>query len=97
MVCSSAGANTENRPELQEIYDRCYRENPIDEGEQMGANLTFSGEVKGTDTWYFAYKEGLFVKMTSSGSTEGTVNVSGIQSMTIPMTVEIKNKTRLIK
>jgi hypothetical protein len=66
-------------------------------GEQMGADLTFSAELKGTDTWYFAYKDGLFVKLISSASAEGSVDVSGPQSMTIPMTVEIKTKTELIK
>jgi hypothetical protein len=48
-------------------------------------------------TWYFAYKEGIFVKMISNGSAEGTITVSGPQNMSIPMTREVKGEIKLVK
>jgi len=66
-------------------------------GEQMGMDLTFDGEIEGTDTWYFAYKEGIFVKMITKAFTEGTIIASGPQDMTIPMKQEIKMEIELIK
>ena len=67
------------------------------EGEQMGANLYFEGDIEGKDTWYFAYKKGIFVKSISDGLTEGNIAVTGPQNMTIPMTMETKFETKLVK
>jgi hypothetical protein len=67
------------------------------EGEQMGANLYFDGDIETEDVWYFAYKEGIFVKSISDGSSEGTVAVTGAQKMTIPMTMGTKFETKLVK
>ncbi|HEX9974288.1 MAG TPA: hypothetical protein VGD14_19620, partial [bacterium] len=67
------------------------------EGEQMGANLYFEGDIETKDVWYFAYKEGIFVKSISEGMTEGNVAVTGAQKMTIPMTMETKFETKLVK
>lgn len=33
-------------------------------GEQMGTDLTSEGEIEGSDTLYFTYKKGIFVKET---------------------------------
>lgn len=66
-------------------------------GEQMGAELTFKGDIKGTETWYFAYKEGVFVKGMVNALTDGTIEVSGVQAMTIPMKQETKMETKLVK
>ncbi len=66
-------------------------------GEQMGAEMTFKGDIKGTETWYFAYKEGIFVKGMVNAFTDGTIEVSGVQSMTIPMKQETKMETKLVK
>lgn len=66
-------------------------------GEQMGAEMTFKGDIKGTETWYFAYKQGVFVKGTILASTDATITVSGVQSMTIPMKQETKMETKLVK
>jgi hypothetical protein len=44
-------------------------------GNQGGADLTFSGTVKGKDVWYFAVKEGLFVKTASESTTEMSIDV----------------------
>lgn len=67
------------------------------EGEQMGANLYFEGDLQSSDVWYFAYKEGVFVKSISDGLSEGTVAVTGAQKMTISMTMETKFETKLVK
>jgi len=67
------------------------------EGQQGPANLYFEGDIEGKDTWYFAYKEGIFVKSISDGLTEGNIAVTGAQKMTIPMTMETKFETKLVK
>jgi len=67
------------------------------EGQQGPANLYFEGDIEGNDTWYFAFKEGIFVKSISDGLTEGNIAVTGAQKMTIPMTMETKFETKLVK
>ncbi len=67
------------------------------EGEQQGMALTFKGDISGEDTWYFAYKEGLYVGMTSSASTEGTIDASGPQNLTIPLKQKMDMETRLVR
>jgi hypothetical protein len=64
-------------------------------GSQMGTEFTIDGTVKGTGTWYFAYKKGVFVKQTEETSSEGTVKLSN--GMSIPMTTEGKNEIKLVK
>jgi hypothetical protein len=66
-------------------------------GEEQGMGLTFKGDIKGTDTWYFAYKEGFYVKMVSTASVNGTIETSGFQSMTIPLTQKMKMDTSLVR
>jgi hypothetical protein len=65
-------------------------------GQQMGADITFKGDITGTSTWYFAYKIGAFVKMTENSSTKATIDVSA-QNMTIPMTTDSSTVIELIK
>ena len=67
------------------------------EGEQGGADMFFEGDIESVDTWYFAYKEGIFVKSNSEGKTDATISVSGPQNMTIPMTMDVKFETKLVK
>ncbi len=66
-------------------------------GEQQGMELVFEGEIKGTDTWYFAYKKGIFVKMISTAAAEGIIEVVGVQDMTIPMIQEVRAEIKLAK
>ncbi len=66
-------------------------------GQQGGADLSFKGDIEASDTWYFAYKEGILVKTTSDGSTKSTITVGGPQNMTIPMTMATKLATTLVK
>lgn len=65
-------------------------------GEQQGMELITMGDLKGTATWFFAYKEGLFVKQTMEGSIEGTVNVPS-QNLDIPFTRDMTAEIKLIK
>ena len=66
-------------------------------GEQGGADLAFKGDIEGTETWHFAYKEGLFVKQIADVFTKGTVSVRGPQEMSIPLAQNMKIETKLIK
>jgi len=54
-------------------------------GNQMGMDLTFSGTSKGKNVWYFAVKEGIFVKTMSESTTEMSIDVPAAGA-TIPMT-----------
>ncbi len=65
-------------------------------GQQMGAEVAFEGDLEGTTTWYFAYKKGVYVKLTSDTFMEGTAVVSGQTTMTIPMTQEAKTEIKLV-
>jgi len=65
-------------------------------GEQMGAQLDMEGDLETESTWYFAYKQGIFVKSNSDVFMEGTVAVSGPQDMTIPMTQTTKAEIKLV-
>jgi len=65
------------------------------EGQQMGMDMVFEGDLESTTTWYFAYKKGIFVKMTSEQFVEATIAVSGQTSMTIPLTQETNTEIRL--
>lgn len=66
-------------------------------GEEQGMGLSFKGDIKGTDTWYFAYKEGLYVRQVSTASVEGSIETSGFQSMTIPLTQKMNMETSLVR
>lgn len=64
------------------------------QGEQGGMDLSVEGDLEGNETWYFAYKEGIFVKTSSDISIEGTVTISP-QNMTIPMRTGMKIEVKL--
>ncbi len=66
-------------------------------GEQMGVEMTFKGNIEGIETWYFAYKEGIFVKGTITAHSEATITTSGAQAMTIPVKQETRMETKLVK
>jgi len=63
-------------------------------GNQMDADLTFSGTSKGKDVWYFAVKEGIFVKAMSESTTAMSINVPAA-GFTIPTTQTIKAEVKL--
>jgi hypothetical protein len=66
-------------------------------GEEQGAELITKADVEGTETWYFAYKKGVFVKAINNGTAKGTVTGSGPQQISIPLTREFQYDIKLIK
>jgi hypothetical protein len=67
------------------------------EGEQQGAKVGFEGTITGTETWYFAYQQGIFVENSSNIYTNGSISVSGPSEMTFPMTERASSKVSLVK
>lgn len=65
-------------------------------GSQEGADLLFGGTIGGTDVWYFAVKEGVYVKSTSDSVTEMTISVTGPMTLTIPTTQTRKGEVKLV-
>jgi hypothetical protein len=65
-------------------------------GEQQGIELNTQGNIKGTSTSYFAYKEGIFIKQTSEGTAEGMVDVPS-QGIEIPFTREMNSEIKQVK
>jgi hypothetical protein len=63
-------------------------------GNQGGMDLTFSGTTKGKDLWYFAVKEGMFVKNATESTSEMSIDVSAA-GMTIPMNMTSKGEVKL--
>jgi hypothetical protein len=74
-----------------------YTSTVLSSGNQQSANFTTSVEITGSETWYFDYIQGVYVKLTSLGSGEGTVKVSGPQTMTIPLSQTISIDVSLIE
>ncbi len=66
-------------------------------GEQMGAPLVFDGTMAGAETWYFAYKQGYFVKSSSDLDTDMMVTVQTGQEMNIPVKGTVHLETTLLK
>jgi hypothetical protein len=64
---------------------------------QGGMEFVSEAGIKGNDTWYFAYKEGRFVKSTASGTAEGTIKDTGGQGLNIPMSRQFKITLELVK
>jgi hypothetical protein len=54
-------------------------------------NIFVSGPMQGTVTFYFALKEGYLVKQEMKSKVTGTVEISGPQSMSFPVTIEINH------
>jgi len=63
----------------------------------QGITLTSEGDVEGVMTWYFAYKEGFYVKSTMDSTTPSTVSTSGAQTFTFPMNLKINSVVELSK
>lgn len=63
-------------------------------GNQGGMDLTFGGTSKGKDVWYFAVKEGIYVKGTSESTTQMSIEVSAA-GMSIPATQTSKSEVKL--
>jgi len=65
-------------------------------GQEDGMDLVSSARITGTDIWYFAYKEGVFILMESNGSADGTIVGSGSRDVNIPMKREYSMEMRLV-
>jgi hypothetical protein len=65
-------------------------------GKQQGMDTSTDGTSKGKDVWYFAVKEGIFVKMMSELTSEMTTSLTGAQSMTIPTTQIRTGEVKLV-
>lgn len=65
-------------------------------GKQQGMDTSTDGESKGKDVWYFAVKEGIFVKAVSELTTKMTTALTGGQSVTIPTTQTRTSEVKLV-
>jgi hypothetical protein len=65
--------------------------------EQGGVGLSIDMKMDGTDVWYFAIKEGIYVKSDMKASIGGVVAVGEPANMTIPVTGETRQSASLIK
>jgi hypothetical protein len=74
-----------------------YTSTVLSSGIQQDTNFSTSVEINGSETWYFDYIQGVYVKLTSLGSGEGTVTVSGPQSMIIPVSQSIAIDVSLVE
>ena len=64
-------------------------------GNQQGMDMVFAGSGKGTDVWYFAVKEGIYVKSNSELTMQMSIEVPSA-GMTIPATQTRKGETKLL-
>lgn len=65
-------------------------------GEAQGMEVVSVGDIVATSTWYFAYKEGIFIKMITEATAEGSITVTA-QNLEIPMTRKYKMGVELVK
>lgn len=65
--------------------------------QQGGVGLSIEGRIDGTETWYFATKEGIFVKSDMKASVEASITAGDPMNTTFPMTGEERAETRLLK
>lgn len=63
---------------------------------QDDMELITTGDLQGTSTWYYAYKEGILVSNVVDGTGETITKVYGPQEMEIPAKRIFKMKTELI-
>ena len=65
--------------------------------DQNGTSLAVDGSVEGTVTWYFAIKEGIYVKADQKQSVAGTITAGAPANLVIPIAGENQEEIRLIK
>jgi hypothetical protein len=63
---------------------------------QGGVSLAMDGKLDGSKTWYFAVKEGIFVKEESKASMGGVITADAM-NMAINFTGEQRSSTALVK
>jgi hypothetical protein len=68
------------------------------EGELQGAMTRTTGTITGDLVWYFAYKEGILIKVINEGKAESTTVASGEgRELTIPSTRSFHSIAMLVK
>jgi hypothetical protein len=65
-------------------------------GNQQGMDMVFSGTGKGTDLWYFALNEGIYVKSTSDMKMDISITLSAL-GQTLPTTQTRKGEVKLVE
>jgi hypothetical protein len=65
--------------------------------DQQGVGVSIDIKMEGTDTWYFAIKEGIYVKSDMKASMGGVVAVGEPANLTIPVTGETRQSASLVK
>jgi hypothetical protein len=64
-------------------------------GSTMGQDIKISGDVKGTSTWYFAYKKGVFVRSSVEEDASMKINLGAMGE--IPQTTKAKTTFELVQ
>ena len=64
-------------------------------GSQQGMDMALSGTGKGSETWFFAVKEGIYVKSVSELTYDMSIAISAM-GMTLPMTQTRRGETNLV-
>jgi hypothetical protein len=64
-------------------------------GNQQGMDMVFSGTGTGTDLWYFAVKDGIYVQSTGEVKMDMSITVSAM-GMTLPVTSTRKATVQLV-
>ena len=65
------------------------------EGETMGSTATMKGDISGTGTSYFAYKEGLLVKSLGDAELHIDIQIGGDQGLKIKLDIENEGGIKL--
>jgi len=65
-------------------------------GQLQGMDMALTATIKGTDTTYFAPREGIYVRSTSDMVREITATLSGPQNLTIPSTQTTTMEVKLV-
>ncbi len=69
----------------------------LGEGNMQGVSTETTGEISGTDTYYFDYKKGILVTVKSEGEASTTTKTSGAREMIIPSTRKFLKEMTLSK
>lgn len=62
-----------------------------------GMDILISGAINGTEELFFAVKEGYYIKLTSNAKMAGNLDLSGAQSMSMPMAADIVTNKKFKK
>ena len=64
-------------------------------GNAMGQDIKISGDVKGSSTWYFAYRKGIFVKASVEEDASMKINLGAMGEM--PQNTKAKTTVELVQ